>query len=734
MNQIGNKLIEINVTDSSLDTPEAGTGFLDGFNNMIDGLMATPLELVLFVAMMVAIPLCIFAIILVKLHNKQTGHSKLIKNGDKIAKNILRFTPIAVAVAIIATPLFSHAIINPTLLDNSPISITIDKATALSATGETTVTFEDTATSHVDIYAALNTNFDNNLGSNLTISTANTDDLSSTANLSTTTNHIYTTGPVTTGETTIFNVKVDITEDLPVGTYKGQVDFYGDYIMLEEFKFTIDTTLDRWGDGYSYDIATYSNIDAVKDPYLKPKNIEYNWLINCDTINNPDGFYAVSGISNDSYDNRLTCHYDEPGQYQISIRPNDEAVMGWLDAYGGPWGEWENSAFLSIDAPLTNIMRTANTNYRFAYMFSGSPNLIGIPADLFSYIDTSQDTNFEGMFEGIFARSSLSSTAKIPSTLFSKINTANATNMSYMFSDTFSGFAYNSEDAIIPFDLFNLIDTSSATNLTSMFANTFRQFGQVSTTGSIPAQLFDAIDTSNAIKLDKMFYGTFEWYASNSENGTIPQGLFDGVHINNKVVDLNGMFHNTFAHYSTNTNDGVIPESLFATITTANVTNLENMFRGTFHSYGGSIIPHGLFDSIDTSEATNMKHMFNETFYLSKGGSIPDELFTAIRVNSGDEVLMMFYSTFGYYDNKIGTGTSDIYKIWGNADLSGITASVAGGYTGVFYYTFNGVSSLTGSAQDFINDYLSFTIPTSRAYTFTGTGISDLGTLAVNWK
>lgn len=231
MDSIGNKQIEINVLDSRLAAPEAGTGFLDSLGGMMDGLTATPLELVLFMAMMVAIPLCILSIILVQLHHRRTGRSKIVKNGDKIAKNMLRLTPIAVAMAIIATPLISHAIMNPIMLDNSSISITVDKATALTDTGQTTVFFADTATSHVDIYAALDKDFDGNLGSNLLISAANINDASSTTNLSTTNNLVYTTGPVVMGEITMFDITVDITEDLPVGVYKGQIDFYGDYFQ-----------------------------------------------------------------------------------------------------------------------------------------------------------------------------------------------------------------------------------------------------------------------------------------------------------------------------------------------------------------------------------------------------------------------------------------------------------------------------------------------------------------------
>jgi hypothetical protein len=52
----------------------------------------------------------------------------------------------------------------------------------------------------------------------------------------------------------------------------------------------------------------------------------------------------------------------------------------------------------------------------------------------------------------------------------------------------------------------------------------------------------------------------------------------------------------------------------------------------------------------------------------------------------------------------------------------------------VFNQTFNGMASLTGEAQTFINNYLGGITPSSPAGTFKNTGVSDLASLANNWK
>lgn len=231
MQDLGNKLIEIHVTDSNLTTP--GAGFFDDFGGMVDGLVATPALMVVLIALAVAVPLCILAITLSRLHHKRTGRSSVA------GKTMLRITPIVAAAAIIATPLLTNAMINPVLLPNTPISITIDKATALSATDTTTVIFDQDATLKTDIYAQLDTDFNGHLGSNLTVSTANTTDLSLITNLSTTNNWVYESGPVAAGDMTDFNVTVNITEDLPIGDYVGQVSFYGQAVQAPVEKATV---------------------------------------------------------------------------------------------------------------------------------------------------------------------------------------------------------------------------------------------------------------------------------------------------------------------------------------------------------------------------------------------------------------------------------------------------------------------------------------------------------------
>lgn len=252
MQEIGNKLIEIRVTDSNLTAPGAGTGFLNdlgsGLGGIVDGLVATPALLVVLIALAVAVPLSILAIVLSRLHHKRTNRT------SAASRTILKATPIAATLAIVAAPLLTLAAPSP--LDNTPVTITIDKATALSATDTTTVSLNQDATSHVDIYAQLDNDFNGYLNTDLTVGAANTNDSTPATYLSTTNDLIYTTGPAVAGDTTNFDITVAITENLPVGDYVGQVSFYGDFVQKET------ATVTFWCQ------ASYGNAKVTMDSQL----------------------------------------------------------------------------------------------------------------------------------------------------------------------------------------------------------------------------------------------------------------------------------------------------------------------------------------------------------------------------------------------------------------------------------------------------------------------------------
>jgi len=520
----------------------------------------------------------------------------------------------------------------------------------------------------------------------------------------------------------------------------------------------------------------------------------YDWIVNCGD-GQPDRMVSGTGSLYD--DNGIICNYSIPGQYQITIKPNGPATPGWLDAFGfspsnlgGAHIGSNKNMFKSIDTPFTNNMRTPGSTWRFALMFSGARNATSIPAKLFRYVGTSGATNLTNVFSGIFEDYAYNNTTgTIPAGLLDSINTGSAMDLSRMFLNTFYNYAHSSTIGTIPAGLFDSIDTSSATNLSMMFSSTFRDYAYNSTVGTIPAGLLDSINTGSAMDLSRMFLNTFYDYAHSSTIGTIPAGLFDSISTSS-ATNLIGIFSGTFANHAYSSTAGIIPAGLFDSIDISGATNLSSMFDGTFQEYAYSstigTIPVGLFDSINTSSANGFANMFSNTFnnyaYNSTTATIPAGLFDSINTSSATSLYGIFNGTFSNYahDSTVGTipaglfdsidissdlmclygacykmfsftfnsyafanklgGTpdTDINDIWGNANLSNVHNSTMGGDTGseygTFWQTFYNMPSLTGTAQTFIDNKLDGKIPIYPAYTFTGTGVTDLASLDPNWK
>jgi IS1 family transposase len=454
------------------------------------------------------------------------------------------------------------------------------------------------------------------------------------------------------------------------------------------------------GTATTFSIPTSGQVNGASDH-------PYGWIIDW---GDGGAQQTVSGASSNNSDG-ISHTYPSPGEYQITI--SGLATDGWMDAFGffldtGAANTQANkNMFKSIDSPLTDLMRSSNASYRFAYMFFYAHNATGIPANLFSLVSTAGITDLSSMFRGTFSDFARNSTtATIPAGLFGSIDTSSATNLMGMFSNTFSFCAYNSVAGTIPAGLFGSIDTSSATNLTSMFSSTFSYYAFSSTVATVPAGLFGSIDTSRATNLSNMFSSTFNSYAFSSTTATIPAGLFGSIDTSS-AINLTSMFRSTFDGYASNSTVGTIPAGLFSSVDTSRAINLTNMFSNTFHSYAASstvgTIPAGLFDLVDASSATDLSGMFSGTF---NGYA---------RVNT--------------------TSTTDVNTIWGTVNFAGkVTAANAGGSSGVFYLTFYNVYTLTGAAQTFINTKLGGIIPSSKAYTFFGTRVTDLSSLNDNWK
>jgi len=248
---------------------------------------------------------------------------------------------------------------------------------------------------------------------------------------------------------------------------------------------TLDTDPTHFsGSATSFAIPTSGIVNYTNHPY--------NWVINC---GGGQSDQTVSGTSSTSSAG-IICNYATPGEYQITIRSSTTpATPGWMNAFGfydntsGANVLANKNLFKSIDTPFTDNMRTPNSFARFASVFQGARNAVGIPANLFSNINTSSATDLSWMFNETFyfyARNS--TTATIPAGLFDSINTSNATDLSSMFRDTFASYAYNSTVGTIPAGLFNSINLSSTDtgSINDMFAYTFERYAYANKLGGTP--------------------------------------------------------------------------------------------------------------------------------------------------------------------------------------------------------------------------------------------------------
>ena len=413
---------------------------------------------------------------------------------------------------------------------------------------------------------------------------------------------------------------------------------------------------------------------------------------------------------------------------------------------------FENYAFYNTTATIpSGLFSSLNTSkavsmkgmFADAFWSSAQYSTVGtIPADLFSAISTASAKNISDMFSFTFSNyANDSSIGTIPSGLFSTINTSNVTDLTCLFWYTFRGYARKNTTATIPANLFSSVNLSSAEQFGGMFGNTFSEYAALSTTGTIPSGLFSTINTTGfTTGFYRTFEGTFDNYASASTVGTIPADLFSSIDTSS-ATDLQSMFSSTFRNYANASATGTIPAGLFSAIDTSSAATLSGMFYRTFASYAtkntSATIPAGLFNSIDTSSATVVSGLFDSTFQSyasgSTSGTIPTNLFNGVDFSNvttlGNSV---FRFTFSSYANARTTAGTDINDIWGNAYFAGrfTAANVASNFSS----TFSNMPSLTGSAQTFINNKLGSITPSTRAATFTNTGVTDLLTIHANWK
>jgi len=405
-------------------------------------------------------------------------------------------------------------------------------------------------------------------------------------------------------------------------TAANPADIPGCHGEAECFAFTIDTRLTSTGatTGTSKVFSVPAS-DWVNGSTAAAINA-YNWSIDWGdgTVSTASGSDSnrVSAVAS------LSHTYAAAGPYQITLRPATTATSGWMNAFGFSNGSSSANAyankymFRSIDTPFTNLMRTQGATYRFAYMFYGADNAIGIPANLFANISTAGDTNFSVMFYYTFYHFAYNnSSATIPAGLFSSFDTSSGTNFGSMFANTFMNYAYNSTAATIPSDLFSFLNTSSGTSVSGMFRETFEYYAYNNSSATIPAGLFDHLDTSLVTGFDQLFYLTFNYYAYNSTVGTIPAGLFSSLNTS-KGTGFTYTFSTTFGNYAYYSTVGTIPAGLFSSLNISKGTAFGYMFERTFadYAYNSTVgtVPANLFSSIIVVASTSTGYMFSNTF------------------------------------------------------------------------------------------------------------------------
>gem|GEM_PF-1757090 len=414
-----------------------------------------------------------------------------------------------------------------------------------------------------------------------------------------------------------------------------------------------------------------------------------------------------------------------------------------------------NNPTATIPSGLFNFDTSGGTV--FEYMFNGAFNMTPpsgetsyykstvatIPADLFTFLDTSMGTNLTFLFNSVFSAYAYNSNTTIPAGLFDSISIGSnvavgIVNFGNMFGYAFNKFAYNSNVGTIPADLFDFfgapgnktgqsnsfgslfyytfaeyainstngtipsglfsaIDSGGGTSFSSTFAYTFQYYARNSTAGTIPADLFSSLDTSRGTSFQAMFNSTFNYYAYNSST-TIPAGLFDSIVTTARpltATPFQSMFSNTFSNFAYVSTGGTIPAGLFDSLATDTALDFNSMFNGTFSSYARNstvgTIPAGLFAKLNTSSGQNFNAMFSSTFanyaYNNTTGNIPAGLFGSINTGSGTIFSSMFLTTFSSFA-RVSTVGDIPAGLFSTINTSGGTT-----FQSMFSGTFNGYAN-----------------------------------------
>lgn len=362
----------------------------------------------------------------------------------------------------------------------------------------------------------------------------------------------------------------------------------------------------------------------------------------------------------------------------------------------------------SIPAGLFSFLDTSNVT-NFSSMFSntfedcmqGTSTTATIPEGLLDFLDTSNATNVTSIFYFMFAGyGNRSTVGTIPATLFAHFDTSGVTNLSSVFTRMFSSCFQDNTTATIPAGLFDYMDTSNVTSFGSTFSEMFSSFGKNSTVATIPANLFSYISFANATSCASTFSSTFSNYGYENTTGQIPATLFS-TFVTPNCANMNGTFSDTFSYCFYKSTVVTIPDTIFSMLSTANVTNFSYMFKGTFAHmcrYSTTMTALGnIFSNVNTSSGTIFSYMFQTLFYQSFRPpypiTIPATLFSTINTSGATTVASMFTQTFDM------AAITEVPQ----GILGGIT--VAGTHTSTFYSTFG-----CQSYSQLVGDYVGMTL------------------------
>jgi hypothetical protein len=148
------------------------------------------------------------------------------------------------------------------------------------------------------------------------------------------------------------------------------------------------------------------------------------------------------------------------------------------------------------------------------------------------------------------------------------------------------------------------------------------------------------------------------------------------------------------------------------------ICHFDATFRNFAYNSTTAVIPTGLFAGRDKAACLTG---------IGYGAPVSDYTYQYISFKE------IFSGFAGSNHSNDGTPDTNINDIFSGVDFSGLINGTDGSRW-VFESTFRNMPSLTGTAQTFIDTQLGGAIPSSRAYTFYGTSVTDLDQLNPNWK